>query len=315
MQLTCTTLLLAALSLQGVVAQPYRHQHKKRHEKRDLADVDWNDPANYKGVDWKAIDYTKGQTPAAPAPEAAAPAPADNQSSNDTPEAATPSASPPTPAPAKGNPIHQVEGVSLPGGATGGSTSATFGQPSTPVDNGNKDEYIGNVGIPYGSNMKILDSCDATTGFDYTNTFTNGGSEATTVIVWNKSGKDGQCQSGMSLEPNLRIPLQPNQCVAVAFQANSQVGFSADCSRNPAEGNIPDCTWGELDFADERNGGWSGCDRSSIPNSEGNTGLLTVTCGGEESSQSSNSFTSASQSNAGGAVVPGPAHMSTVMGA
>ena len=58
-------------------------------------------------------------------------------------------------------------------------------------------------------------------------------------------------------------------------------------------GHLPNCTWDEVDFGDLRNGKWSGYDRSSIPNSAGNTGLLTISCkGAKTSSKGSNDFTS-----------------------
>ena len=164
--------------------------------------------------------------------------------------------------------------------------------------------------------MLQLEKPEDAKSYKYSNTFTNPTSDKITVILWNKSGPDGQPNSGMSLPPNLKFEVAPNQSVAVAFDENSQVAFAQDCARDPLKGNLPNCTWGEADFGDLRNGGWSGYDRSSIPNSAGNTGLLTISCeGAETSSKDSNSFTSAAQTNAGGSLAPGAAHFFTTMGA
>lgn len=185
------------------------------------------------------------------------------------------------------------------------SSCAGFGNITAPVDNGNKDEYIGNVGSPYGSNMKVLGdagSCDC----KYSIKLLNNGGASMEVIVWNKSGKDGKPQSGMGSDPNLKIPLGVGESQLVCVDENSQVAFSRNCQRNSVS-NIPDCTWGEADFGDLRNGAWSGYDVSSIANSDGNTENLAITCAkGKTSSQAENSFTDVSQEDAGGAVAPGP---------
>ena len=321
MQLSYNTLLVAALGLDCVLAQPANRQKQRR----DLADVNWNDAANYAGVDWNTVKYGNGA--AASTPVAAASTPV-AEASTTTPVAAstTAPAAQSVYTPKKGTPIHHhhnnhnsaTKATSIVASSAVSSSSASkgFGGVSSPKDNGNKDEYIGNVGVPYGSNMILLDSVDKATTYKYSNTFTNPTSDKISVIVWNKSGKDGQPQSGMSLPPTLTFSLGPNESKAVAFDENSQVAFAQDCERDPLKGNLPNCTWGEADFGDLRNGGWSGYDRSSIPNSAGNTGLLTISCeGAKTSSQGSNSFTSAAQTNAGGSLAPGPAHFSTSMGA
>lgn len=315
MQLSYNSLLVAALGLDCVLAQPANRQRQRR----DLADVDWKNAANYEGVDWNTVNYGNGA--AASTPVAVA--------STTTPAAAattTASAAQSAYTPKKGSPIHhhhnnhnsasKTTSVTASSAVPSSSGSKSFGGVSSPKDNGNKDEYIGNVGIPYGSNMILLDSADKAKAYKYSNTFTNPTSDKISVIVWNKSGKDGQPQSGMSLPPTLSFSLGPNESKAVAFDENSQVAFAQDCARDPLKGNLPNCTWGEVDFGDLRNGGWSGYDRSSIPNSAGNTGLLTISCeGAKTSSKASNSFTSAAQTNAGGSLAPGSAHFFTTMGA
>ena len=332
MQLSYNTILVALLGLDCVLAQPANRQRQRR----DLADVNWSDASNYEGVDWKTVNYGNGAATSTPVAAASTPVAATSSpvaaASTTTPlvAATTTSAAQSVYTPKKGTPIHhhhnnhspvpKATNVAASSAASSAvsstSGSKSFGGVTSPKDNGNKDEYIGNVGIPYGSNMILLDSADKAAGFKYSNTFTNPTADKISVIVWNKSGKDGQAQSGMGLPPTLTFSLGPNESKAVAFDENSQVAFAQDCARDPMKGNLPNCTWGEVDFGDLRNGGWSGYDRSSIPNSAGNTGLLTISCkGAKTSSEGSNSFTSAAQTNAGGSVVPGPAHFFTSMGA
>jgi len=316
MQLSYSALILAALSLECALAQPAhrRHAHKSR---RGLADVNWDDKKNYNGVDFNTVDYHMGgqgaQSATTQAATTAAPTVAATTSAASTSTSAPAASSPQT------NSQSPQEAPQSPSQSQSSSSSGAqlkFGGKSTPKDDGNKDHYIGNVGIPYGSNMLKLEKPEHATDYTYSNTFNNPTSAKISVIVWNKSGSDGQPQSGMSLAANLKFDLGPNESVAVAFDENSQVSFSQDCGRNPMKGNVPDCTWGELDFGDLRNGGWSGYDRSSIPNGAGNTGLLTISCeGAQTSSQQSNSFTSEAQTNAGGSLKPGPAHFFTKMGA
>lgn len=316
MQLSYNALLVALLGLDCALAQPANRQKQRR----DLADVNWNDEANYGGVDWNTVNY--GNQAAASTPVAGASTPVAAATTAAAAATTTTPAANPANIAHKGKPAHhhhhQNSAPKVPATSddSSSSTSKSFGGVTAPKDNGNYDEYIGNVGIPYGSNMILLDSADDAKQFKYSNTFTNPTSDEIKVIVWNKSGKDGRPQSGMGLPPTITFALGPNESKAMAFDENTQAAFSQDCERDPMKGNLPNCTWGEIDFGDLRNGGWSGYDRSSIPNGAGNTGLLTISCeGAKTSSQESNSFTSAAQTNAGGALAPGAAHFSTTMGA
>ena len=321
MQFSYSALLVAALGFESALAQPANRQKRRR----DLANanwvdtVDWNDKSNYKGVDFNTVNYggpTTAATTLAPT------------STSVTAVASTAASTSQAVVPAggihKGHPQHHhhpkpsssAESAPEPTTEPSSSGSKSFGGITDPKDNGNYDEYIGNVGKPYGSNMILLNSPDDIKDYKYSNTFTNPTGEKITVILWNKSGNDGRPQSGMGLDPNLKFTIDPNESKAVAFDENTQAAFSQDCPRNPLKGNLPDCTWGEIDFGDLRNGGWSGYDRSSIPNGAGNTGLLTISCeGAKTSSKEDNSFTSAAQTNAGGALAPGPAHFKTTLGA
>ena len=285
--------LLAAIGLDSVLAQPHRHH---QHKHRDLA-VDWNDPKNYAGVDWSKVDYSGGKGAGGAGGAEQATTTTSSAVSTSSPAAATPTTSN-EPAP-KPSPTDNSSG----GGNQG------FGGRTDPVDNGNKDEYKGNVGAPYGSNMIKLNSPADIKGFKYSNTFTNSGSDKISVALWNKVGSDGQPQSGMALPPNLKFDLGPNESAAVVFDENSQIGFAKDGNRN--QYGMLTTAWGEADFGDLRNQGWSGYDRSTIVQG-GNEGLLTISCeGAKTSSQQGNSFLSAAQSNAGGALPPGEAHLKT----
>lgn len=78
MHLSLPTLALAAFTLKNVYAHP-AHGFFHRKQRRDgYAGVNWNDPSLYKNVDWSAVNYGGGSTPAptTPSTPAAAPTPA-----------------------------------------------------------------------------------------------------------------------------------------------------------------------------------------------------------------------------------------------
>ena len=276
-------LALATVGMECAFAQPHQKHH--HHHKR----VDFNDKNLYKDVDWSKVFGQK-----ADAPKSDAPKPEVKESDVPKPDAPKP------------------DNASTES-STGGSTGNGFGGRSTPKDDGVPDHYIGNVGLPYGSNMKLIPESDESK-YDYTNQFCSESGKPISIIIWNKSGSDGQPQSGMSLPPNIKFDLNPGECRYVAFDQNTQAGFSKDCARDPLKGNIPQCPWGEVDFGNQQNGGWSGYDRSTIVTGV-NSGLLTISCeGAETSSEQNNSFTSASQTNAGGSLPPGPVHFKSKIG-
>ena len=218
--------------------------------------------------------------------------------------------------------VYMGDGSSCPGGCTAadGEPYTSFGG-STPASNiGQTDAYEGNVGSPYGHNILPLSDCN-TDGHDYTITFT--ANSDIVVALWNKVGDDyktpGRVQTGASRNAFFKFPLSSGQSAVFAFAPNSQVAFSQACDRSGTTGQF-DCTWGEADFADANtpNDGASGYDRSSIPNSAGNTGLLTVCAAGFDcSSKDTHSFVSTSQLNTGGNTnIPAgqPAHLTVTMG-
>lgn len=321
MHFSCAAIALAALSLQCALAQPahQRHHHKHKRGRPDAVharNVDFNNKELYKDVDWSKVTFESASATATPAAS-----PAETSSLLVSPSTPTPPAEKPNVPKKDDGPKHEKTNGNEPEDGKGkkhghkdGAQEAPkehgsgkgFGRQSDPVDDGNQDHYIGNVGIPYGSNMIFVDESQRSS-YKYTLTLTNINDVATTYIVWNKSGKDGQPQSGMGSEPNLRFTVGSQESRVIAFDENSQVSFSRDCERNKQGGNLPDCTWGEADFGDLRNGGWSGYDCSSIPNSKGNVDYCRMSCeGAKTSSHEGNMFTDVSQTNAGGSLAPGP---------
>ena len=77
-----------------------------------------------------------------------------------------------------------------------------------------------------------------------------------------------------------------------------------------------DCTFGEADFGDESNNGWSGFDVSSIQNTEGNSFPMTITSpGGETSGNTGNNYISDSENGGvGGKLAPGKVRLTTSIG-
>ncbi|KAL6715777.1 hypothetical protein ACLMJK_006738 [Lecanora helva] len=390
MHISFQALVLAALSLEGALAQPaHRHQHKHR---RDLADVlgekldlskrvDFNNADLYKNLDWNKIcanggcDPKKkgaqnGQNAANPAANPAAnSSPAESAgASSQAPPPSTASSAPPTassgssstgdssgsgsnsgtgsssgsssssgtgsgscPYPSAvwdkssaDSSQSKIGGVGkCPGGCTSadGGQYSSFSSPTQSKIGSTVDTYQGNVGSTYGHNMYPLQSCDVS-GQQYSITFHNADSSPIHVALWNKVGDDYNQAgnpgpvTGAFRNAFFKFPLGAGQSAAFAIDKNSQVAFSQACDRSGA--GAFDCTWGEADFGNESNKGWSGYDRSSIPNSKGNTGLLTVCADGHDcSSAESHSFVSAAQTDAGGnlAVPAGqPMHLKVTMG-
>lgn len=329
MHFSCAAIALAALSLHCALAQPahQRHHHKHKRGRPDAVharDVDFSNKELYKDVDWvKVFESASAVAASAAATPAASPAasPAETSSGLISASGPTPLAEKPNVPKKDDGPKDEKTNENKPKDETAGKpgqkdvkqeapkesgAAKGFGGRTVPVDDGVPDHYIGNVGIPYGSNMHFVDESERGS-YKYSLTLTNINDVSTTYIVWNKSGKNGQPQSGMGLEPNLKFTIGPQESRVIAFDENSQLGFSRDCERNKLGGNLPDCTWGEADFGNLQNGGWSGYDCSSIANSKGNVDYCRMTCeGGKTSSHEGNMFTDPSQTNAGGSLAPGP---------
>jgi hypothetical protein len=115
----------------------------------------------------------------------------------------------------------------------------------------------------------------STTGYSYTNTFTNTQSKSITVNIWNKAGHDGLANSGQSLAPKattLTFVLKPGASQVVAFMENTSGGFCEATTKTQSYGAF-DTTWGEWSYID----GGSAYDVSAIQNSAGNTYNMTMT--------------------------------------
>lgn len=219
---------------------------------------------------------------------------------------------------------YMLDGTNCTGGCTSadGEPYTSFGKETPPAHVGSTDAYRGNVGNAYGHNMLPLTSCDVSS-YPYSITFTNADKSQIQVALWNKVGDDynlaDRKQSGASRNAFFKFPLEPGQSAAFAIQENSQIAFSQACERSKITGQW-DCTWGEADFGDKNtpNNGRSGYDRSSIANSKGNQGLLSVCVDGHDCSDHvANSFVSDKQTHATGDLMieaGQPMHVKVTMG-
>lgn len=75
----------------------------------------------------------------------------------------------------------------------------------------------------------------------------NAGGSSIDVIVWNKSGPDGQANSGQFSTPALSFPLAAGASQVVAFDKNTQGAFCSDTGKKTQWGAY-DCTFGEFDL-------------------------------------------------------------------
>ncbi|PKY01093.1 allergen Asp f 4, partial [Aspergillus campestris IBT 28561] len=144
-------------------------------------------------------------------------------------------------------------------------TTAGFGA-RTIDTSGSRVTYRGNIGDPWGSNIIRIPSTSAS-NYKYVLKMSRGSDSPKpwTVIFWNKVGPSGQLD-GWYGHSALNFTLEAHESAYVAFDENSQGAWGA------AEGTeLPkdkfggySCTWGEFDFGNAENGGWSGWDVSAI---------------------------------------------------
>jgi hypothetical protein len=223
------------------------------------------------GIDWSSAWAAGQKTSTSAAPVVAAPT---TTSSVAQPATTTPAAAPSATHTSASAAVEGVfdEVASLFDGVVGVSNARTeFGGRSTPIGTFGSDDYIGNVGIPYGSCIILTDSPSS---YQYTNTFTNTQSESITVNVWLKAGPDMQPFSGPSLAPTsttLTFSLAPGESKTVAFDENTQVGWAQSTAARTSSGSF-DASWGEGQFVS------SGCgyDVSAIENSAGSNYDMTI---------------------------------------
>jgi len=298
----------------AVAGPTHAHRHRHVHEKKDTVDwaaLDWEGM----GIDW-ASAYAAGQHTSTSAPPVAAPsaAPVVPVAPVVTP-AAAPAAPTTHPSPASG----AVEGIfneaaSLFGGVAGVSNGrTTFGGRTEPIGTPG-DNYIGNIGNPYGSNVILSDA-----PHDYTNTFTNTQSIPITVNIWQKVGPDKRPLSGASLAPEdttLTFVLAPGESKTVAFDENTQVSWAQSTAKRTASGSF-DQTWGEANFVN------TGCgyDVTAIQNSAGSVYNMQISSLEAPSCKSTatqnmwlNDKTPVGASDGSCFIAQGKATMTTVMG-
>ncbi|SLM39184.1 hypothetical protein LPUS_09674 [Lasallia pustulata] len=341
MHLTQKVLVLAALGLGCAVAQPAGSLHRHLHmHKKALADVNWSAQSNYINIDWTTVNYGASSTADTPAVATTTASSTIVAAGGVQYKGSKAASSVPTSA-AASSASAASSSVASPSASTSSATSSSgtgYGSPSViyqptgcpatgfsaskrAVSSRNVDTYVGNVGSPYGCNMKLVSSAD---GYTYTNTYRNNNQAPITIIIWNKSGDQSKGQgpnAGQSSLPTLGFTLAAGASQTVAFDENSQVAWSRDCTRR-SDDNAPDCTWGEGDFGNVSNGGWSGYDVSSIQNSAGNNEAMCITSiaknGGLESSNLENNWVAANQANqgAGGSIPPeaNPVRLTTTFG-
>jgi len=274
---TVSGLMLAAITIGEVVAGPtHAHIHKHLRNKKDVdwAALDWN----AMGIDWVSA-WAAGQKTAAPVPTptpVAAPPPA-------TTAAPVATTAAPSPEPVVAVQQSGSNSGALFNGVVGASNDRTSFGGSSAAQGSVGDFYVGNVGVPYGSNIIKVASA---AGQQFTNTFVNTQSVGITVNIWQKVGPDGQPLSGSSLAPHetsLTFYLAPGAEQVVAFQDNTQIGWAQACGEIAQSGAFA-TTWGEANFVSTG----SGYDVSAIMNPHNNNYAMTITSAEAPACTSSN---------------------------
>lgn len=271
------TILLTALTAGSAVARMHGHERRHAHhqarqqqdvEKRGVGDIVVV-TMNGDVVSWTNTYDGGGQTP------------------TPTPESTTAPSSEPTAAPKKDTPIKQaVKDVgddisnalwsSKPDGndfsRTGFGTNTYKKDGDTGAkaanagdgDDSNPIYYKGNTGKPWGSNIIEVTESGAHK-YRHVMKLESKNDETWSVVYWNKIGPDG-LMTGWFGNEALRLTVKPDEAKYVAIDDNSQGGFAAaegDTLPTDKSGGYS-CTWGEFDFANTSNEGWSGFDVSAI---------------------------------------------------
>ena len=142
------------------------------------------------------------------------------------------------------------------------STSG-FGGSTDPFGSG--DTYVGNIGRPYGSNMREVSSSDASK-YQYVVKFVGPRMDGWKVVIWNKIGPDGKMDGWYNDNASLKFSIAAGEAKYIAFASDSQGGWTAaNTTSIPTDqwGSYAG-TWGEFDFGSSKNKGWSGFDVSAI---------------------------------------------------
>ena len=188
-----------------------------------------------------------------------------------TPAAQEPAAAAPSVANGAGGPAHPTYNSDAgPGFGPPSAGSTQQVNPSEPWLAKN------NVGTPYNSNMQLIDPGQKDQ-FKFTNTFTNKTNEPQTITLWNKTGEDGDPNSGQYFDKSTpkTFTLQPGESQVVAFDNNSSVAWSASKDGTANPGANSGQTWGEATFGNAGTG-WSGYDTSQIAPA-GHNGKMSIT--------------------------------------
>lgn len=146
------------------------------------------------------------------------------------------------------------------------NTTSGFGGVTAPTGSG--DTYCGNVGSPYGSNMIEITE-DELADYDYT--ITLDGSfilQEYTVYFWNNCNEAGQLAGFFDTTFPLTVTVPTGGAAYVAIDVDSQGAFvgsptSVGVPRDATDGIVTGF-WGEWDFDNTANDGWSGFDVSAL---------------------------------------------------
>ncbi|EED20471.1 allergen, putative [Talaromyces stipitatus ATCC 10500] len=250
MQFKNSLVLLTALTASSASARIHGHE-RRHHQHQERAVGDWVTAViDGQTVSWEntwagATSAANANAPAATTVKAAAAAVG---TAKNVAEAAKPSSDPTS------------TSASKTASATGfGATTAPQGSGST---------YCGNHGNPYGSNIIEISKSELSS-YDYT--ITLDGSKLTedfNVIFWNKCDANHALTGFFGPDFPLTVTVSPGSNAYVAVDVDSQGGFigypsSSSIPKNAQDGIVLGF-WGEFDFADANNNGWSGFDVSSI---------------------------------------------------
>jgi hypothetical protein len=126
-------------------------------------------------------------------------------------------------------------------------------------------DYIGNVGIPWGSNIIEVSEASANQ-YKHVMRFEGSETDPWTVLFWNTYGPDGKMDGFWKPNSALQFTLEPGEVKYVAVDDNSQGGWAAAPGEDIPTTNFGQyaATWGEFDMSSEKNGGSSGWDVSCI---------------------------------------------------
>ncbi|TGO65513.1 hypothetical protein BCON_0002g00980 [Botryotinia convoluta] len=289
MRYSTTAIVLAAMSIGEAVAGP-THVHRHKHEKKaavveDWTALDWADM----GINWSSA-YEAGQaskTAAAAATStdsSSTAAAVDNLAENKIAAYTTSASVAASTTAASSSKTSSAKSTATSSSSllddieewfdelVGASNDRKSFGTAVAAAGGTTDNYYGNYGSPYGSNVIKADS---SASYSYTVNFVNTQSKKITVNIWNKVGPDMQPLSGSALAPKnttLTITIPSGGSQKVAFDEDSQVAWAQACSSTAASGAF-DTTWGEAQFL--KTG--SGYDMSAIMNSAGNNYNMTIT--------------------------------------